>query len=111
MNKNELKELLKQIKEDQSGATLHDYREMKYLSGFQYSKTENSETNTAADIETALRIIDSLKGSCGIWFYENLFYIETSYHTQSLETALHEAKKHNQISVYDWKKDSYINVA
>lgn len=108
--KNSLYQTLERIQARQSGATLHKYESVHYSSGYQFSRTANSETNTAPDIKTAAALVESLGGSCGIWYYGGLFYIETSYHTDSLISAGLEAWKHDQISVYDWANDSYIQI-
>lgn len=113
MNENRLETLtatLERIAKTNSGATLENYISTHYTTGYQFSITENSETNKTDSIKKAAEMIQSLKGSCGVWYYEKHFYIETSYHTNSIIKAGIEAWKHKQISIYDWKRDAYIQV-
>lgn len=102
--------LLENIQKHESGATLQNYISAHYAHGYQYSRTPNTGTNTAATVKEAMAIIQNLRGSCGIWYHAGLFYIETSYHTYSLIEAVLEARKHHQISIYDWARDAYINL-
>lgn len=101
---------LERIKQHESGATLENYISAHYSAGYQFSTTENGNTNTTDSIETAAAMIEKLKGNCGIWFYKNNFYIETSYHSNSLIKAGLMAWKYKQLSIYDWKNDKYIQI-
>ena len=55
-------------------------------------------------------MVEAFAGSCGIWYDDGLFYIETSYWIQNRESAVKIAKHYNQKSIYDWKNDSYITI-
>lgn len=103
-------DLLETIRAEKSGSTLCNYEPVHYAAGFQYSKTENGSGNSTADIMTAAAMIESFRGTCGIWYEGGYFYIETSYHELNREKAIAEARKYHQLSVYDWKNDSYINL-
>ncbi len=102
--------MLIDIQHNNSGATLENYMPAKYETGYQYSITPNNAGNMYTDAAAAAVRISELKGSCGIWFSNGYFYIETSYHAESLEQAMTEAKAADQLTIYDWKNDSYINV-
>lgn len=78
--------------------------------GYQYSKTPNSEVNIAENFTEAECIIRTLNGNCGIWFHDGKIYIETSYWTAKLETALKLGRKYRQLAVYDWKNSRDILV-
>ena len=110
MKRKELIEMLESIRRNNSGATLYNYKECRYDCGYQYSATENSTENTAADIESAAAMVEAFAGSCGIWYDDGLFYIETSYWIQNKESAVKIAKHYNQKSIYDWKNNSYITI-
>lgn len=103
-------ETLERIKKYESGATLENYISAHYTTGYQYSITRNNDTNTAETVKKAAEMIQALKGNCGIWYHNKKFYIETSYHTNSILTAGLNAWNHDQLSIYDWKNDKYINI-
>lgn len=109
MNKNTY-EMLTSIAANSSGATLENYLPIHHENGYQYSTTENGSGNSTTDINAAAAMIDSLHGTCGVWYDNGIFYIETSYHAATLESAMNAAKKAKQLSIYDWKNDSYIPV-
>jgi len=102
--------ILESARRNNSGATLKNWETVKYPAGFQYSKTENGETNVTADIREAAAMVEALKGTCGIWFDKGLFYIETSFWTSSRDFAVNVGKMYHQKSVYDWENDTYINL-
>jgi hypothetical protein len=106
--KRKMIQLLKQIKKENSGATLSNYKPIKHPFGYQYSVTENTEENATADIYKAYEMIQALKGNCGIWYDGGLFYVEESYHTDSFNDAMRLACEHNQKTIYDWRHDRYI---
>lgn len=108
--KNYIPDLLERIRKTESGATLKNYVPVHYETGFQYSKTENGNDNATRDIKTAAAMIESFRGTCGVWYEGGYFYIETSYHEMNRENAIAEARKYHQLSVYDWKNDNYINL-
>jgi len=102
--------ILESARRNNSGATLKNWEPVKYPAGFQYSKTENGETNVTADIQEAAAMVKALKGTCGVWFDKGLFYIETSYWTSSRQFAVNVGKMFHQKSIYDWANDTYIEL-
>lgn len=102
--------MLESIAATNSGATLENYLPIHHDAGYQYSTTENGSGNSTDDIETAAAMIDRLKGTCGVWYDNGIFYVETSYHAATLENAMNAAKKARQLTIYDWKNDTYIPV-
>ena len=108
--KKELCVLLENIRANESGSTLKKYMPVHYSSGYQFSTTRNSETNMAETVTDAVKMIETLKGNCGVWFYDGLFYVESSDYTESYEIAVRTAYIFDQISIYDWKNDAYIDV-
>ena len=110
MNKKTLIKELQRIKKENSGLTLKDYKSIHYETGFQYSKTENGSTNTCVSVGMACAMVQSFNGTCGIWYDNGLFYIETSYHTEDLHEAYIMARKYHQKSIYAWLTDSYLTI-
>jgi hypothetical protein len=108
--KNYIPDLLERIRKTESGATLKNYVPVHYESGYQYSKTENGADNATRDIKAAAAMIESLRGTCGVWYDGGVFYIETSYHENDYSKAIETARKYHQLSVYDWKNDAYIKL-
>ena len=106
--KQKMIQLLKQIRKENSGATLSNYKKIKYPFGYQYSITENTEENATANIYKAYEMIQALKGNCGIWYDGGLFYVEESYRAESFNDAMRLACEHNQKTIYDWRHDRYI---
>ena len=101
---------LNRIKAENSGFTWQDGAPVHYDGGYQYSKTINSEQNSTTDINKAAALIESYGGTCGAWYDGKKFYIETSYHENNLFQAMKNAGAALQLTIYDWKNDSYMKV-
>lgn len=90
---------LKKLK-NEDGLTLKKGKIIEYKTGWQVA-TEGIETD---DIQEAMKIIKAYGGNCGVWYYENIYYIDKSYRVNTKKEALRIGKEHNQISVWGWKK-------
>ena len=102
--------VLTNARNNASGATLEDFQPVHYSAGFQYSTTPNSAENMTPDIEEAVEMVAALGGNCGVWYDGGFFYVETSFRAADVETALMWAAMYDQRSIYDWKRDAYIDV-
>lgn len=101
---------LMDIAKDESGFTWKNYRPVKYADGFQYSITPNTSENNTNNVSAAAAMVEQLNGTCGVWFYNGRWYVESSLYAEDLHTALQAAKAAEQLTIYDWKNDGYINV-
>ena len=84
--------------ENEEGLTLKKGRVITYKTGWQVA-TEGIET---ADIYEAMKAIKTYGGNCGVWYYENKYYIDKSYRVNTKREAMEIGKKCNQISVFCW---------
>ena len=90
---------LKKLK-NEDGLTLKKGKIIEYKTGWQVA-TEGIETD---DVQEAMKIIKAYNGNCGVWYYENIYYIDKSHRVNTKKEALRIGKEHNQISVWRWKK-------
>lgn len=90
---------LKKLK-NEDGLTLKKGKIIEYKTGWQVA-TEGIETD---DIQEAMKIIKAYDGNCGVWYYENIYYIDKSHRVNTKKEALAIGKAHNQISIWGWKK-------
>lgn len=88
-----------QMLKDNDGITLLNGNLITYSSGYQVA-TEGIETTSA---RFALKKIKEYNGNCGVWFSQNIFYIDKSHHIEDKETAIEIGKTHNQLSILDWQ--------
>lgn len=89
---------LKKLK-NEDGLTLKNGKIIKYKSGYQVA-TEGIETD---DIKKAMQIIKAYSGNCGVWYYENVYYIDKSHRVNTKKEALQIGREHKQISVLCWR--------
>lgn len=87
-----------QMLKDNDGMTLLNGNLITYSSGYQVA-TEGIETTS---VRFALKKIKEYNGNCGVWFSQNIFYIDKSHHIEDKETAIEIGKTHNQLSILDW---------
>lgn len=80
------------------GLTLKDGQKINYKKGYQVA-TEGVETTSAQE---AMRAIKQYKGNCGIWYSDNIYYIDKSKHIATKREAVSIGKKHSQISILNW---------
>ena len=110
MEKTNIVLALMDIAKNETGFTWKNYSPVSYETGYQYSITPNSSANNTSDVSAAAAMVEQLNGTCGVWFYNGRWYVETSLYSKDLQTALKEAKAAEQLTIYDWKNDDYINV-
>jgi hypothetical protein len=100
-------ELIKGIMNNK-GATIKDNRIVNYKSGYQIAV--DSEEKIFYNLATLLYHAkkNGLK-NLGIWCYGGLWYVDTnSIRVSRKSEALQLAKEHNQIAIWDWKKQKSI---
>lgn len=93
-----MKETLQALKNN-DGLTLKDYKAIMYKTGYQVADYGVECKN----IEEAVKAIDAMNGNCGVWYSENTYYIDHSFRVNTEEEALTIGRKHNQISILNWK--------
>lgn len=93
-----MKKMLQELKEN-DGLTLKGYKAIMYKTGYQVADY-GTECKT---IEEALKAIDSMNGDCGVWYSDKTYYIDHSFRVDTKKEALAIGRKHNQISVLNWK--------
>lgn len=89
---------------DNDGMTLENGYKVAYKRGYQVA-TDGAETRSAV---VALRLIKEYDGACGVWVSGGVFYIDRSHYVPRKRDAIRIGKKHNQLSIYDWKTGDCI---
>ena len=54
--------------------------------------------------EEAIKAVRGMEGNCGIWLENGIYYIDHSFRVDTRKEALKIGRKHNQISVFGWKR-------
>lgn len=93
-----MKKMLQELKEN-DGLTLKGYKAIMYKTGYQVADY-GTECKT---VEEALKAIDSMNGNCGVWYSDKTYYIDHSFRVDTKKEALAIGRKHNQISILNWK--------
>ena len=98
-------ELLKALKNN-DGLTLKAGKAVSYKSGYQVADY-GVERKT---LKAAVRAVEKMEGSCGVWYSEGIYYIDHSFRVKTKKEALRIGKEHNQISVLKWSNMSLVYV-
>lgn len=85
--------------QNDDGLTLRRGKVITYKSGWQVAD-HGYELRTA---EEAIKIVRELKGDCGIWYSEGIYYVDHSFRVDTKKQALSIGRQHNQISIWGWK--------
>lgn len=85
--------------ENNGGLTLKNGKIRTYKSGWQVA-THGIEVHTP---EEAIKAVREMKGDCGIWLENGIYYIDYSFRVNTKREALKIGKEHHQISVFCWK--------
>jgi hypothetical protein len=96
-------ELLKALA-NEDGLTLKGYKSVTYKTGYQVADY-GVECKT---VEEAMIAIDRMKGSCGVWYSEGIYYIDHSFRIATKAEALRVGRLHRQISILKWSNMSLI---
>lgn len=81
------------------GLTLKKGKAITYKSGWQVA-TEGVEVKTARE---AINAVKAYGGNCGVWYSEDVYYIDRSHRVNTKREALEVGRACNQISVLRWK--------
>jgi hypothetical protein len=81
------------------GLTLKNGKIITYKTGWQVADY-GKEAHTP---EEAMRIVKEMKGNCGIWYSEGIYYIDHSMRISTKKQALEMGRKYNQISILKWQ--------
>ena len=82
------------------GFTLKNGKLISYKTGWQVAD-HGVECTTP---EAAMRAVKEMKGSCGVWLENGIYYVDHSFRVPTKKAALEIGRRHNQISVFGWRK-------
>ena len=82
------------------GLTLKAGKIISYTTGWQVA----DHGIEAHSPEEAIEAVRSMKGNCGVWLENGVYYIDHSFRVDTRKEALEIGRKHNQISVFGWKR-------
>lgn len=85
--------------QNNDGMTLKRGRIITYKSGWQVADYGKEATTP----EEAIKLVREMKGDCGIWYADGIYYIDHSFRVSTKAEAIATGRKHNQISVWGWK--------
>jgi len=85
--------------QNNDGLTLKAGKIISYASGWQVADY-GCEFYTA---EAAAAYVRKLKGNCGIWYSEGIYYVDHSFRVTTKREALEIGRKYSQISIWGWK--------
>ena len=94
-------EMLRTLKNN-DGLTLKNWKSICYKSGWQVADN-GVECYTAEEAEKAIK---EYNGTCGVWFADNIYYIDHSFRVNTKKEALAIGRANNQISILNWKNMS-----
>lgn len=84
---------------ENDGLTLKNGKPIRYKSGWQVA-TEGIETS---DPREAINAVKAYNGNCGVWYSNNIYYIDKSHRVNTKHEAMEVGRAHNQISVLSWR--------
>ena len=87
-----------QALKNNDGLTLKNNTPIIYKSGWQVADY-GVECRTIEEAEAA---IQSMKGSCGVWFSEGIYYVDHSMRINTKKEAMRIGRENNQISILKW---------
>lgn len=87
--------------ENGGGFTLKGGKKIRFKTGYQVADY-GIETTCARE---AINAVKAMKGNCGVWFENGIYYIDHSFRVSVKREALRIGREHNQISIYCWAND------
>ena len=84
---------------ENDGLTLKGGKVITYKSGWQVAD-HGIEAKSA---EEAIKAVREMKGDCGVWFSEGIYYVDHSFRVNTKREAIAIGRAHNQISVLCWR--------
>lgn len=94
---------IRKLKEN-DGLTLKNGKIIIYKTGYQVADY-GVELKTPED---AIKAVKEMKGNCGIWYSEGIYYIDHSMRISTKREALAIGRAHQQISILKWSNFSLI---
>ena len=82
------------------GLTLKAGKIISYKTGWQVA----DHGIEARSPEEAIKAVRDMKGNCGIWLENDIYYVDHSFRVDTRKEALEIGRKHSQISVFGWKR-------
>lgn len=86
--------------EDGEGFTTKDFNFVSYKTGYQVAERGSSTTSVCE----AQAMIEEMGGSCGVWFFNGVFYVDKCRRVSTKKAALAIGREHQQISIYGWAR-------
>lgn len=86
------------------GLTLKMGKKVNYKSGWQVA-TEGVECKTAQEAIDAVR---EFGGNCGVWYSDNMWFVDKSKRVSTKKEALRIGRECNQISILKWSNMSLV---
>ena len=90
--------------QENDGLTLKNGHIITYKSGYQVADY-GVELKTPED---AIKAVREMRGNCGIWYSEGIYYIDHSMRISTKREALKVGRANNQISILKWSNFSLI---
>ena len=90
--------------QENDGLTLKNGKVITYKSGYRVADF-GYELKTAKE---AIQTVRELKGNCGVWYSNGIYYVDHSYRVSTKNRALSIGREHNQISILKWNDMSLI---
>ena len=84
---------------ENDGLTLKNGKKISYKTGWQVA-TEGVEVKTAHE---AIEAVKKYNGNCGVWYSNDIYYIDKSHRVNTKHEALTIGRACNQISILNWK--------
>ena len=84
---------------ENDGLTLKGGKVVTYKSGWQVAD-HGIEAKSA---EEAIKAVREMKGNCGVWFSEGIYYVDHSFRVATKREAIAIGRAHAQISVLNWR--------
>ena len=82
------------------GITLKGGKVIEYRTGWQVA-IYGVEVKTARE---AINAVKAYGGNCGVWFADEIYYIDKSFRVDTKKEALRIGREHNQISIFGWSR-------
>lgn len=81
------------------GLTLKSGKPIIYKTGWQVA----TDGITTISPKEAIKAVKVYGGNCGIWYADNIYYIDKSKRVNTKREALEIGRANNQISILRWK--------
>lgn len=85
--------------ENNGGLTLKKGKIITYKTGYQVA-THGIEVHSP---EAAIKVVREMKGNCGIWLENGIYYVDHIFRVNTKHKALAIGREYNQISVFCWR--------